>query len=88
MAEDNFALTTFYASWKEYQDHIKSALAPLTAEQLELRAAPHLRSIWRDRPRWQAGARSRARSPALSHHSGRGYCAAARGAAQRPASRS
>lgn len=45
MAEDNFALTTFYTSWKEYQDHIKSALAPLTAEQLELRAAPHLRSI-------------------------------------------
>ena len=45
MAEDNFTLTTFYTSWKEYQDHIKEALAPLTAEQLELRAAPHLRSI-------------------------------------------
>ncbi len=45
MAEDNFTLTTFYASWKEYQDHIKNALAPLTAEQLTLRAAPHLRSI-------------------------------------------
>ena len=45
MAEDNFTLTTFYASWKEHQDHIKSALAPLNAEQLELRAAPHLRSI-------------------------------------------
>ena len=45
MAEDNFTLTTFYTSWKEYQDHIKGALAPLTAEQLELRAAPHLRSI-------------------------------------------
>jgi uncharacterized damage-inducible protein DinB len=45
MAEDNFTLTTFYNSWKEYQDHIKNALAPLTAEQLELRAAPHLRSI-------------------------------------------
>ncbi len=45
MAEDNFTLTTFYTSWKEYQDHIKGALAPLTAEQLELRAALHLRSI-------------------------------------------
>jgi uncharacterized damage-inducible protein DinB len=45
MAEDNFTLTTFYTCWKEYQDHIKRALAPLTAEQLELRAAPHLRSI-------------------------------------------
>ena len=45
MAEDNFTLTTFYTSWKEYQDHIKGAIAPLTAEQLELRASPHLRSI-------------------------------------------
>jgi uncharacterized damage-inducible protein DinB len=45
MAEDNFTLTTFYTSWKAYQDHIKGALAPLTAEQLELRAAPYLRSI-------------------------------------------
>src|SRR5437879_11930542 len=45
MAEDSFTLTTFYTSWKEYQDHIKGALAPLTDEQLELRAAPHLRSI-------------------------------------------
>ena len=45
MAEDNFTLTTFYTSWKAYQDHIKEALAPLTAEQLALRAAPHLRSI-------------------------------------------
>jgi uncharacterized damage-inducible protein DinB len=45
MAEDNFTLTTFYTSWKAYQDHIKEAIAPLTAEQLELRAAPHLRSI-------------------------------------------
>lgn len=45
MAEGNFTLTTFYTSWQAYQDHIKTALAPLTAEQLELRAAPHLRSI-------------------------------------------
>jgi uncharacterized damage-inducible protein DinB len=45
MAEENFLLTTFYASWKEYQDRIKGALAPLTAEQLALRAAPDLRSV-------------------------------------------
>src|SRR5260221_7346155 len=45
MAEENFTLTRFYASWKEYQDHIKDAVAPLTAEQLALRAAPSLRSI-------------------------------------------
>jgi uncharacterized damage-inducible protein DinB len=45
MPEENFMLTTFYTSWKAYQDHIKEALAMLTAEQLALRAAPHLRSI-------------------------------------------
>ena len=45
MAEKNFTLTTFYTSWKAYQDHIKRALAPLTTSQLELRTAPHLRSI-------------------------------------------
>ncbi len=44
-AEENFTLTTFYTSWKAYQDHLKAALAPLTAEQLALRAAPSLRSI-------------------------------------------
>ncbi|HEY7984264.1 MAG TPA: DinB family protein [Ktedonobacterales bacterium] len=45
MAQDNFTLTTFYENWKTYQDHIRSALAPLTAEQLALRPAPHLRSV-------------------------------------------
>jgi uncharacterized damage-inducible protein DinB len=45
MADENFTLTTFYDSWKTYQQHIKDSLAPLTAEQLTLRAAPHLRSI-------------------------------------------
>jgi uncharacterized damage-inducible protein DinB len=43
--EDNFTLTTFYESWKNYQEHIKESLASLTAEQLALRAAPDLRSI-------------------------------------------
>jgi uncharacterized damage-inducible protein DinB len=45
MAEENFTLATIYTSWKGYQDHIKQSLAPLTAEQLELCAAPGLRSI-------------------------------------------
>ena len=45
MAEDTFTLTTYYTIWKQYQEHIKVALTPLTAEQLALRAAPHLRSI-------------------------------------------
>lgn len=45
MAEDNFTLSTFYASWKEYQDRMRSSVAPLTAEQLALRAAPGLRSV-------------------------------------------
>jgi uncharacterized damage-inducible protein DinB len=45
MADENFTLTMFYASWKEYQDRLRAALAPLTAEQLALRVAPGLRSI-------------------------------------------
>jgi uncharacterized damage-inducible protein DinB len=45
MAEDNQTLDTFYENWKLYQDHLKEALTPLTAEQLALRSAPHLRSI-------------------------------------------
>jgi uncharacterized damage-inducible protein DinB len=45
MVEDTFTLTTFSRFWKAYQDHIEGALAPLTASQLALRAAPHLRSI-------------------------------------------
>ena len=45
MADDNFTLTTFYTSWKAYQDHLTAALAALTAGQLVLRAAPGLRSI-------------------------------------------
>ena len=32
-------------NWAIYQEQIVRALAPLTADQLALRAAPHLRSI-------------------------------------------
>jgi uncharacterized damage-inducible protein DinB len=45
MAEEGFTLTTFYKQWKAYQEHIKESVAPLTDEQLALRAAPNLRSI-------------------------------------------
>ncbi len=45
MAEDNFTLTTFYTSWKAYHDHIRDTIAPLTADQLSMRAAPDLRSV-------------------------------------------
>jgi uncharacterized damage-inducible protein DinB len=43
--EENFTLTTFYTSWKTYQDHLKETLALLTTDQLSLRPAPGLRSI-------------------------------------------
>jgi hypothetical protein len=32
MAEDSFTLTTFYASWKEYQDHLRNTLGSLSAD--------------------------------------------------------
>lgn len=45
MSEGNFTLDIFYRSWQEYQDALKQAIAPLTSEQLALRAAPSLRSV-------------------------------------------
>lgn len=45
MSEGNFTLDIFYRSWKDYQDALKQAVAPLTPEQLALRAAPDLRSV-------------------------------------------
>jgi uncharacterized damage-inducible protein DinB len=35
----------FYTEWKRYQDQIRDAIAPLTADQLRLRAAPTLRPL-------------------------------------------
>ena len=35
----------FYQGWDVYQGHLVKAIGPLTAEQLELRIAPSLRSI-------------------------------------------
>jgi uncharacterized damage-inducible protein DinB len=45
MAEQETNLLPFYKGWDVYQDLLVKALAPLSDEQLELRAAPHLRSI-------------------------------------------
>jgi uncharacterized damage-inducible protein DinB len=45
MAEDNFTLTTFYASWQEYQDHLRNTIGSLSPDQLALRAEPGLRSV-------------------------------------------
>src|SRR5437660_7914493 len=44
MPENNSTLDTFYENWKVYQDHLKAAIAPLTDEQLALRAAPNMRT--------------------------------------------
>lgn len=45
MAEQETNLLPFYKGWDVYQDLLIKALAPLSDEQLSLRAAPHLRSI-------------------------------------------
>lgn len=38
-------LFSFYKGWDAYQELLLKAIAPLSTEQLNLRAAPHLRSI-------------------------------------------
>ena len=45
MAESPSTLPVFYKGWSDYQDLLTKALAPLSSEQLTLRAAPNLRSI-------------------------------------------
>ena len=45
MTEEQTTLDTFYKGWEDYQEHLIKAIAPLTLEQLALRAAPNLRSI-------------------------------------------
>src|SRR5438094_7653489 len=39
------SLMTFYRGWETYEGLLATAIAPLSLEQLELRAAPNLRSI-------------------------------------------
>ncbi len=45
MAEESFTLATIFDSWRQYQEHIAGAIAPLTDEQLALRATPDIRSV-------------------------------------------
>jgi uncharacterized damage-inducible protein DinB len=45
MAEHQLSLLSFYKGWDSYQDLLIKAVAPLSSEELALRAAPHLRSV-------------------------------------------
>ncbi|MGZ3581414.1 MAG: DinB family protein [Ktedonobacterales bacterium] len=45
MAEATIPLIRVYDGWPTYQQQIVEAIAPLTDEQLAVRAAPHLRTI-------------------------------------------
>jgi hypothetical protein len=45
MVEQPIKLLAFYTGWEAYQGLLINALAPLSAEQLGLRVAPHLRSV-------------------------------------------
>ena len=45
MVKQSGSLAPFYQGWESYQQHLVHALAPLSVEQLALRAAPRLRSI-------------------------------------------
>jgi uncharacterized damage-inducible protein DinB len=45
MSDTNVTLAIMTEGWQTYQSHLSKALAPLSDEQLALRAAPNLRSI-------------------------------------------
>jgi uncharacterized damage-inducible protein DinB len=45
MTEQQSTLTTFYNDWNDYQSLLIKALTPLILDQLDMRAAPQLRSI-------------------------------------------
>ena len=45
MTDTNITLAMMTEGWQTYQRELSKALAPLSTEQLALRAAPHLRSI-------------------------------------------
>jgi uncharacterized damage-inducible protein DinB len=45
MRQDTVSSWNFYKGWDVYQGHLVKAIEPLTAEQLELKISPHLRSI-------------------------------------------
>jgi uncharacterized damage-inducible protein DinB len=45
MTEQQTNLLSFYKGWDAYQALLIKAVAPLSSEELALRAAPHLRSV-------------------------------------------
>jgi len=45
MAHNTLSVWNFYKGWDTYQNHLIKAIEPLTAEQLELKISPDLRSI-------------------------------------------
>ncbi len=45
MSTEQMMMDAIYAGWEEYQHKLIQAIAPLSADQLALRAAPTLRSI-------------------------------------------
>jgi len=45
-ADQSLPLATYYRGWERYQQLLTTAVAPLSAEQLELRAAPTQRPVW------------------------------------------
>ncbi len=45
MTTTDTSLARFYQGWETYQGYLTNAIAPLTSEQLTLRAASNLRSI-------------------------------------------
>jgi uncharacterized damage-inducible protein DinB len=45
MTENDTSLASLYKGWDVYQQQLVKAIAPLSPEQLALRAAPQLRSI-------------------------------------------
>jgi hypothetical protein len=45
MAEHHLPLASVYKGWDRYQHHLVTVIAPLSPEQLTLRAAPPLRSL-------------------------------------------
>lgn len=44
-AEHYLPLASVYKGWESYQQHLVTAIAALSPEQLTLRASPHLRSL-------------------------------------------
>jgi uncharacterized damage-inducible protein DinB len=44
-AERHLPLASVYKGWESYQQHLVTAIAALSPEQLTLQAAPHLRSL-------------------------------------------